>query len=234
MNRIDRLFGVITYLQSRRYTSLKQLAEKFEKSERTVFRDLRAITDMGLPLGFEPNRGYFITDGYFLPPVSFSSEEANALVLIASLAEQFADKSIAAHTETAIEKIKAVLKGRQKDSVDHLHQQTRVMTWPQAMHDQQFLGTIQQAISDRQILSMSYENAREEQSVREVEPIGLLFYAFNWHLIAWCWKRNDYRDFKVGRIKNLKCTGQPFRKKDHSDLDAYLKSIPEIYTRPMT
>ncbi len=234
MNRIDRLFGVVTYIQSRRYTSLKQLAEKFEKSERTVFRDLRAITEMGLPLGFEPNRGYFITDGYFLPPVSFSSEEANALVLIASLADQFADQSIASHSRTAIEKIKAGLKGRLKEDVDHLHQQTRVVAWPQELHNQQFLGTIQHAISNRLVLSMSYENRLEEKSMREIEPIGLLFYAFNWHLIAWCWKRNDYRDFKVARIKKLQCTEQPFKKKDHLDLDAYLKSIPETYTKHLT
>lgn len=234
MNRIDRLFGVVTYIQSRRYTSLQQLAEKFEKSERTVFRDLRAITEMGLPLGFEPNKGYFITDGYFLPPVSFTNEEANALVLIASLADQFTDQSISKHTESAIEKIKAGLKGGQKDHVDHLHQHTKVVLWPHELLNQQYLTTIQASISGRRILSLAYENKMEEQSLREVEPVGLLFYAFGWHLIAWCWKRNDYRDFKVARIKNLKCTDQEFRKKDHPDLDAYLRSLPETFTKPMT
>ncbi|MEQ9098995.1 MAG: YafY family protein [Imperialibacter sp.] len=234
MNRIDRLFGVVTYIQSRKYTSLQQLAEKFDKSERTVFRDLRAISDMGLPLGFEPNKGYFITDGYFLPPVSFTNEEANALILMASLADQFTDKSIISHSKTAVEKVKAVLKGSQKEGVDHLHEQTRVLKWHHDMLDAQYLTIIQTAISNRQILKMTYENKGLETSTREVEPVGLLFYLFDWHMIAWCWKRNDYRDFRVVRIKKLECTAQPFKKQDHINLDDYIKNLPENFSNSMT
>lgn len=234
MNRIDRLFGVVTYIQSRKYTTLRQLSEKFERSERTVFRDLRAISDMGMPLGFEPNRGYFITDGYFLPPVSFTNEEANALVLMASLADQFTDKSIISHCQTAIEKVKVVLKGSQKEGVDHLHEQTRVLKWHHGMLDTQYLTAIQNAISTKEVQKMTYENKDAETSVREVEPVGLLFYLFDWHMIAWCWKRNDYRDFRVARIKKLESTGQPFRKKDHINLDDYIKNIPEHFMNPVT
>lgn len=229
MNRIDRLFGVVTYIQSRKYTTLRQLADKFEISERTVFRDLRAISEMGLPLGFENQRGYFITEGYFLPPVSFTNEEANALVMVASLAEQFTDQSIIGHSQSAVEKIKAVLKGRQKDNVDLLHQQTKVMRWDHTMLGLQYLTPIQNAISQQHTLTIHYENVKQERTVREVEPIGLLFYGFDWHLIAWCWKRSDYRDFRVARIKKLECKDSPFRKNDHIMLDDYLKSLPENF-----
>ncbi len=233
MNRIDRLFGVVTYIQSRKYTSLQQLAEKYNKSERTVFRDLRAISDMGLPLGFEPNKGYFISDGYFLPPVSFTNEEANALVLMSSLADQFTDKSIINHSQKAVEKIKAVLKGSQKEGVDLLHSQTKVIKWHHGMLDTQYLTVIQNAISAKQTLKMTYENKGLETSTREVEPVGLLFYLFDWHMIAWCWKRNDYRDFRVVRIKKLVGTDQPFRKLDHMNLDDYIKGLPESFSHSM-
>ena len=85
MNRIDRLFGMVTMLQSRKYVTTEQLAEKFGISVRTVYRDVKALSEQGIPVSYEPNRGYFLVQGYFLPPVSFSPEEANTLLLLEKL-----------------------------------------------------------------------------------------------------------------------------------------------------
>ena len=82
MNRIDRLFGILTYLQSKKYVTAEAIAEKFKMSVRTVYRDIKALNEQGIPVSFEQHRGYFIVQGYFLPPVSFSTEEANALLLM--------------------------------------------------------------------------------------------------------------------------------------------------------
>src|SRR3546814_5921254 len=113
MNRVDRLFGILIALQSGKYTSLDWLADKYDISERTVYRDLRALSELGIPLSFEPLKGYCIVQGYFLPPVSFTSEEAGALVLMETLASGFADQSIREHYTNALNKVKAVLRSSQ-------------------------------------------------------------------------------------------------------------------------
>src|ERR1700761_6134352 len=97
MNRIDRLFGITTMLQSKKYVPAEKIADKFGISVRTVYRDIKALCEQGLPVSFEQGRGYFIVQGYFLPPVAFSQEEANALLLMEMIVSAFADKSIQAH-----------------------------------------------------------------------------------------------------------------------------------------
>ena len=81
MNRIDRLFGILTLLQSKKFVTGEKIAEKFNISVRSVYRDIKALNEQGIPVSFEPHRGYFIVNGYFLQPVSFSTEEANALLV---------------------------------------------------------------------------------------------------------------------------------------------------------
>ena len=89
MNRIDRLFGILTLLQSKKYVPAEKIAERFGISVRTVYRDIKALGEQGIPVSFEQHRGYFIVQGYFLPPVSFSTEEANALLLVQSMVSGF-------------------------------------------------------------------------------------------------------------------------------------------------
>jgi predicted DNA-binding transcriptional regulator YafY len=224
MNRIDRLMAVTTTLQSKKYVSAEYLAEKYSISVRTVYRDLKSLIEIGIPIGFENQEGYFIVQGYFLPPVSFTNEEANALILMDTLAQRFGDKSIKKHYSTALSKIKAVLKGSEKDKVDYLHNQIKSYVPPEYENDCFYLSDIQKAISNKNILTIDYINAQKIKSKRDIEPIGLLFYALNWHLIAWCWERNDYRDFRATNILHLQNDYKSFRKKDHINFnDDYLE-----------
>src|SRR4051812_39945460 len=117
MNRIDRLFGILTLLQSKKYVTAEAISERFGISVRTVYRDIKALGEGGIPVSFEPAKGYFIVQGYFLPPVSFSSEEANALLLMETMVRGFADKSIHTHYSSALQKVKSVLRSPQKESV---------------------------------------------------------------------------------------------------------------------
>ena len=94
MNRIDRLFGILTLLQSKKHVPAEQIADKFDISVRTVYRDIKALGEQGIPVSFEPQKGYFVVHGFFLPPVSFTTEEANALLLSESIVYGFTDKSI--------------------------------------------------------------------------------------------------------------------------------------------
>lgn len=229
MNRVDRLFAILTLLQSRKFTPAEKISDKFHISIRTVYRDIKALGESGIPISFEPAKGYFIMQGYFLPPVAFSTEEANALLLLESVAYGFTDKSIQTHYSNALNKVKSILKFSQKEKIESLSDNIRFQLHPGIKYDFDYLSVLQEAISSKFILQISYKNNNEETSKRLVEPIGLVFYAFNWHLIAWCHIRNDYRDFRVSRIIDLKNTETPFKKQDHIELNAYMKQLPVNY-----
>lgn len=220
MNRVDRLMGILTFLQAHRYVMAEKLATKFEISIRTVYRDIKALDEIGIPVSFENNKGYFIVKGYFLPPVSLTSHEANALILVNALANRFTDRITARNSDNAIQKIRAVLRDTDKDISEKLGARVKVLdSKPQTNH---FLSDVQQAIVDQIILRIEYTDGKWQNTSREVEPIGIIYYTEQWHVIAWCWKRHDYRDFIMGRINSLSITAKPFRKKNHISLEQHM------------
>lgn len=221
MNRIDRLMAIVTTLQSRKFVSAESISEKFEISIRTVYRDIKALSELGIPVSFENQKGYFIVPGYFLPPVAFSIEEANALLLMESVTMGFADKSIRKHYSSALNKVKSVLRTSQKEKIELLTDNIKLQVPQRLNNDFEYLSTIQNAIVSKHILDIQYSNMKEEISRRQVEAIGLVFYAFSWHMIAWCHLREEYRDFKVSRIRSINDMGIPFRKQSHIKLNDY-------------
>src|SRR5687768_1138878 len=127
MNRVDRLMGILTVLQSHKFVMAEKIADKFDISVRTVYRDIKALGEIGIPVSFETNKGYFIVQGYFLPPVSFTSNEANALILMVALADRFANKTIAKHGDVALQKIRAVLRYSDKEKSEQLSNRIKVL-----------------------------------------------------------------------------------------------------------
>ena len=229
MNRIDRLFGMLTLLQSRKYVPAEKIAEKFKISIRTVYRDVKALCESGVPVSFEQYKGYFIVQGYFLSPVAFTPDEANALLLMETMVSAFADQSIHKHYSTALTKIKSVMRSAEKDNIESLSQQIKLQVPDRFYRNVECLSLLQKAVSAKELIELEYENNEMQSSVRKVEPIGLIFYAFSWHLIGWCHLRNDYRDFKITGIKKVRNTGSPFSKTDHMALDEYMKLLPVKY-----
>ncbi len=229
MNRIDRLFGILTLLQSKKYITAEKIAERFDMSIRTVYRDIKALGEQGIPVSFEQHKGYYLVQGYFLPPVSFNMEEANALLLVESLVNGFADHSIRSHYSTALTKVKSVLKSNQKEKLETMNQHIKLQIPQRLNFNFEYLSLIQQAIAEKHIIELDYKNNKEEVSKREVEPIGLIFYAFSWHLIAWCHYRNEYRDFNLTRIICIKNLGISFRKSTHMPLNDYMHLLPVNY-----
>lgn len=224
MNRVDRLVAILTTIQSKRFVTLEYIADKYQISERTVYRDIKALGEIGVPVNFENNKGYSIPKEYFLPPVTLTSEEANALILVAKLSERYTDRTIQKNVTNALDKIKSVLRTVEKDKADQLQDLIGVFTSAN-VENKDYLTEIQNSILNRQVLDIEYVNNNEEKSSRQVEPIGLKFYSNQWHLIAWCWLRNEYRDFKVLQIQSLKNTMQPFMKTEHISLEAYVQSL---------
>lgn len=229
MNRIDRLFGILVLLQTKKYVSAEKISEQYDISIRTVYRDIKALLEQGIPISFEQPKGYFIVQGYFLPPVSFNSDEANALLIMERLVSGFTDQSILKHYTTALNKVKAVLKNTQKEKLELLNENTR-MQFPSCIKNEfEHLSVLQNAIACKISIEIIYTNKNDENSRRRLEPIGLIFYAFAWHLIAWCKLRNEYRDFRVSRIEAVKDLGSAFEKTEHMQLSAYMKLLPVDY-----
>jgi predicted DNA-binding transcriptional regulator YafY len=223
LNRIDRLMGLITVLQSKKYVLPEKLAEKFGLSVRTVYRDVKALNEIGVPVSYEPNKGYHITQGFFLPPLLFTTEEANALILLQTLANRFTDQSIAKHSHSALNKIKAVLRSYDKETADQMSTQINIYVPEEEKTATAHLATLQQAIAQKHILNIKYTDNKGSHTERDIESVGLVFYTYQWHLIAWCWLRNEYRDFKVKTIVRLTDTGKPFRKEHNFEAARYIE-----------
>src|ERR1041384_1022246 len=109
MNRIDRLTAVLIHLHTKKVVKAEEIADRFGMSLRTVYRDVKALMEAGVPIGSEAGKGYFIVDGYHLPPVMFTQEEASSMFLAGKLVDKMADKSVRETYESAMHKIKAVL-----------------------------------------------------------------------------------------------------------------------------
>ncbi|MDW3211334.1 MAG: YafY family protein [Reichenbachiella sp.] len=214
MNRIDRLTAIMLKLQSKRHVTIDDISDHFDISERTVFRDIKALGEAGVPIGFEKDKGYFIVEGYYIPPVMFTKEEAGAILLAGKLLERQGDRSLVDQFEQALTKVRAVLKNTQKDYVQELEKYIEVVspTIPveQAFPDL-FLNDIKNALINHQVLSFEYyANYSDTYSSREVEPLGICHYANHWHLIAYCRMRNGVRDFRTDRISKLHVLDQHF------------------------
>src|SRR6478672_1915917 len=156
MNRIDRLLGILTLIQSKKYVPAEKIAEKYSISIRTVYRDIKALTELGIPVSFEPAKGYFVVQGYFLPPVSFTTEEANALLLSQSLVMGFADKSIQSHYATALNKVKTILRSGEKEKLEVLDNSIFMQMHPNLALNMEYMSPLQNAISARTVIELNY------------------------------------------------------------------------------
>lgn len=228
MNRIDRLTAILIHLQTKRVVKAQELAKRFGTSLRTIYRDIRSLEEAGVPIGAEAGIGYFLED-YHLPPVMLTREEATALLFGAKVIEKFADESIRTSFDSALYKIKSVLKRNDQEHLDDLEPRVHVEKRPTTPpFSDMLLADIQRAIGMRQVLQLDYRSAyNDETTVRLVEPVGLYHYGAGWHLIAFCRLRQDYRDFRVDRIRKLDHTGHTYSSQNLLSLPAYLEQIQQ-------
>lgn len=186
---------------------MEELEERFEVSRRTIFRDIKSLMEAGVPIGGNAGEGYFIVEGYHLPPVVFSKEEAGAILLGAKLIEKNADNQITKRFEEAMYKVKAVLRYSDKEYLDNLENSISVIGSPVVANlgfPESYIAEIQQALAARKVLKLNYySNYKDQITEREVEPLGLVYYSSRWHLIGYCRLREDFRDFRSDRIRKI-------------------------------
>lgn len=227
MNRTDRLSAILIQLQSKRIVKAQEIADRFEISLRTVYRDIRALEEAGVPIGAEAGVGYFLQESYHLPPVMFSTEEASALLFGEKLIEKMSDNKIKQDFYSALYKIKSVLRPDEKDYLEKLHDRVAVynMNTMGDRYEQLRLNEIKDALVNKKVLKIKYEAKFVDDLVcREVEPIGLCNYSSRWHLFAWCRLREDYRDFRLDRILDFEVTSENYKGKQHISIGEYMQS----------
>lgn len=229
MNRIDRLTAIVTQLQSKRLTKAEEIAKRFSISLRTVYRDMRTLEEAGIPVIGEAGQGYSLVEGYRLPPVMFTQEEAQAFLVAEKIFEKVTDKGSSEHFHSAMLKIKAVLKSTEKDRLDQLSPQVEVIKMRNRLQmngNGEYLQSILNSLSNKNLIEIRYTTFEEEKtSSRIVEPVGV-YYAFEqWYLIAWCRLREDYRTFRIDRIQKLKIMEETYQSDVHPTLKEYLKKV---------
>lgn len=229
MNRIDRLTAMILLLQSRRVITAEEIAAHFEISVRTVYRDLAALGEAGVPVVAEAGVGYSLARGYHVPPVMFTEEEAAALVMGAEVTQQVADESLKRSIGGALLKIRSVLPVDRRDYVTRLERSVGVHLGrrdiPRGGCD---LMPMQEAVVRRKCVVLRYNTGgRGEFSERTVEPLGMVFYSRQWHLIAWCRLRRAIRDFRLDRIESWHVLRETFSGHEDFSLREFVRRETE-------
>ncbi|MDR7129493.1 putative DNA-binding transcriptional regulator YafY [Algoriphagus sp. 4150] len=229
MNRIDRLTAILTHLQSKRTIRAAELAERFSVSLRTIYRDVRSLEESGVPIIGEAGQGYSLVEGYRLPPIMFSREEALALLVADKLVEKLLDEQSSKFFKEALIKIKAVLKSTEKDLLVEVQDTIKVLKSGSSQSMNKSSKAFQvalQAISEKKVLATGYMTFDpQRKSDRELEPIGLFHSYEQWYLLAFCRLRDDYRTFRLDRFSKLHITDISYSTVKHPSLQSYLDKI---------
>lgn len=204
-SRLSRLTAIITLLQSKSLVTATEMSTKYGVSIRTVYRDIRSLESSGVPIVTEEGKGYTLMDGYKLPPIMFTEQEAFALITSEKLIMRDKDSSLVTKYSEAIQKIKAVLKSTNKRKAEFLNQRVHIGKNYQDNHTSHALIDIQIAMANYQVVKISYKNSNGITSERQIEP----FYIYhsleeNWTVHAYCRTKKEFRTFRLDRMNQVK------------------------------
>src|SRR5438067_354094 len=217
MNRTDRLLAIVLELQGRGRQRAEDLADTFETSKRTIYRDIQALGQAGVPLISTPGRGYSLMKGYFLPPLSFTTDEATMLLLGSDFMAQNFDAQYRAAAQSASRKIEGVLPEKLRDEVHYLQSSIRFVS-RETLENSPKASVLQQlrrAIIERTTVRFSYhtrytDDEKSAQTTREADPYGLVHFSGTWHLVAYCHMRQGIRNFRLDRMDDLELLAKMF------------------------
>lgn len=220
MRRADRLFQIIQFMQGRRLTTARQLAERLEVSERTVYRDVQDLMLSGVPIEGEAGVGYVLRGGFHLPPLMFTPAEVEALIVGARMIDAWAGDKLSLAAKEALQKIDTVLPPRLKNTL----QKPRIFapTYHDRDETNARLDVLHAAINDKRKLRIDYRRADDAKSERVTWPLGLVFWGNVWTLMTWCELRNDYRTFRVDRIQSFDVLAEHFEETPEISLQTLL------------
>ncbi len=223
MRRADRLFQIVQLIRGRRLTTAAWLAERLQVSERTVYRDVADLQRQGVPLEGEAGVGYRLGKGFDLPPLMFSTDEAQALVAAVRIAQPWLDPQLAASAEDALSRVLSVLPTATRAAAESLVVRVAPLGLEPAVH--QALQQLRQAAQAKHLCQLAYRDANDKPSNRQVRPLGVFYWGKVWTLAAWCETRRDFRSFRVDRIDKLKVSEAHFKDEPGKTLADLLRKV---------
>ena len=221
MRRADRLFQIVQNLHHERVVTARDLALELEVSERTIYRDIQDLSLSGVPICGEAGQGYRLLRGFQLPPLMFSEEELEALLLGARMVRAWTDKGLARAAHHALQKIEHILPEKLKP---HLGRQD-MMVPDFAMEGQagEQLMVVRQAIKEQRKIYFQYHREDGKYSERTVHPLGLFYWGKVWTLISWCELRDAFRHFRLDRMNSVLKKEEKYELLEGRTLQDYLR-----------
>ncbi|MBI1422309.1 MAG: WYL domain-containing protein [Gammaproteobacteria bacterium] len=220
MRRADRLFQIVQNLHHTRVITARELAGILEVSERTIYRDIQDLSLSGVPITGEAGQGYRLLRGFHLPPLMFTEEELEALLLGARMVRAWTDKGLAQGAHQALLKIEHVLPDRLKPVL--AKPELIVPDFPMEGMAGEQLQILRQAIREQRKIHIDYTREDGEASCRLVHPLGLVYWGKVWTLVGWCELRDDFRQFRLDRMQTVRKLEQQFETITGRTLQDYL------------
>jgi len=220
MSRTGRMFQLMDTLRGNRHpVTAAALAERLGVSERTIYRDIAALAELGAPVQGSAGVGYLLKSGFFLPPLMFDADELEALVLGARWVRRQGDAALATAADSALAKIATATP---KDLRDEM---AETSLWvplapPQTEHDA-FVRPAREAIRRQHKLRISYSDEHGRASERTVWPFALAFLDGRRLLAAWCELRAAQRHFRIDRIRDATALGERYPTPRHALIRAW-------------
>ena len=208
MRRADRLFQLVQILRNKRLVTARELAERLDVSERTIYRDIQDLSLSGVPVEGEAGVGYHLRYSLDIPPLMFTAAEIEALVVGARMLKAWGGSELGSSAQSVLDKVQAVI-----PTELHRHlEESRLFAMRFGIRQdlESTLDVCRHAIAQRRYLRLDYQRADTECSVREVKPLGLYFWGNVWTLTAWCKLRHDFRTFRLDRIRWLETLEHTF------------------------
>jgi predicted DNA-binding transcriptional regulator YafY len=225
MNKLERLAGIVFIMGRKGKIQARELAERFEVSERTIYRDIQALSELRVPIVAESGTGggYSIAPGYFLRPVVFSDAECQALILGCEFISGQKGFPLAQPAVLALEKLESIMPEQNVAVAKKLAAKISYKIPVAAASHQlaEMLSLLKTAMENRQTIEVKYQALRTQKTtIRKIDVYRLFFEQDAWHILGFCHLRREVRQFKVARIQNLKYTGDTFQAEDWGSLSS--------------
>jgi predicted DNA-binding transcriptional regulator YafY len=225
MRRTDRLFQIVQLIRGRRLTTAAFLAKRLEVSERTIYRSVADLQHQGVPIEGEAGVGYRLGQGFDMPPLMFTEDEARALVASVRMAQVWQDPSLAQASQVALGKILSALPAASRAAA----QSMAIYAPPIGLDSQvqETLQTLREAAQAHRKVKVQYKDASDRITQRTLRPLGCFYWGKVWTLAAWCEVRDGFRSFRLDRITSvlpIEGEGGLFKDEPGKRLANYLRS----------
>jgi predicted DNA-binding transcriptional regulator YafY len=222
--RFDRIVAILIQLQSKKIVKAQELADRFDVSLRTIYRDIRTLEASGVPIYSEAGVGYALVDGYRLPPVMFTREEAGSFIAAEKLMQKFTDTTLGNHYASAMYKLKSVLRSSDKDWISEIESKILIQPSQKLFNEKSpnALNLLFESIAEKKQVILFYQAFDAKEIIeRAIEPVGVFHDHNFWYVFGYCHLRKDYRQFRTDRIQEIKKTEHHFSL-EHKSLETYL------------